>query len=299
MCWTGAMSGAGTASVSPLSKRQRARLEDVVRAMTHDLLRVVDNDELKRIESAYSLRSPEPEDIEWPPFDNPFGEGGMFGPDAEGSDEEGNGHLDGPDAPMGRKQTARQQAREDAEAQRDTDAQHAVRDVYRSLASALHPDRELDSAERARKTALMQRVNVACGAKNLLALLELQLEIEQIDQTAIGNISAARLAHFNRVLAEQFNELKYEVFLEKHFLRLDYGVPDEVTRLPSMALRALDREAQAMRQELGHVERDLELLQDIKGIKAWLNGAHVEYSMDDGFPDIDELMAIAAMFAKR
>jgi curved DNA-binding protein CbpA len=42
-----------------------------------------------------------------------------------------------------------------------------VREVFRKLASELHPDRETDPAEHARKTELMQRVNQAYKAGDL------------------------------------------------------------------------------------------------------------------------------------
>ena len=70
-----------------------------------------------------------------------------------------------------RKKTAAQEKRE-AEAQLAT---QSVREVFRKLASALHPDRETDDSQRAAKTALMQKVNQAYAAGDLLALLELQL----------------------------------------------------------------------------------------------------------------------------
>ncbi len=56
----------------------------------------------------------------------------------------------------------------------------SIREVYRKLASALHPDREPDVDERQRKTLLIQQVNQAYEAGDLLTLLGLQLEIEQI-----------------------------------------------------------------------------------------------------------------------
>jgi curved DNA-binding protein CbpA len=70
-----------------------------------------------------------------------------------------------------------------------------VREIYRKLASALHPDRETDEREREAKTALMQRVNQACEAQDLLALLQLQLQIEQIDERHIANAGEQRLKH--------------------------------------------------------------------------------------------------------
>jgi hypothetical protein len=78
-----------------------------------------------------------------------------------------------------------------AEQRRDADAQAAtqsVREVFRKLASALHPDRESDPRQREVKTTLMQKVNQAYAANDLLTLLELQLQIEQIDA---GHIAAA------------------------------------------------------------------------------------------------------------
>ncbi|MDR2012378.1 MAG: J domain-containing protein, partial [Rhodanobacter sp.] len=76
-----------------------------------------------------------------------------------------------------RRQTAAQKRREDEAKQ----ATQSVREVFRKLTSALHPDRETDERQREVKTALMQRVNMAYEANDLLTLLELQLQIEQID----------------------------------------------------------------------------------------------------------------------
>ncbi|MDP9046215.1 MAG: hypothetical protein M3O01_15550 [Pseudomonadota bacterium] len=86
----------------------------------------------------------------------------------------------------------------------------SVRDVFRKLASALHPDRESDPARREAKTALMQRANQAYGANDLLTLLELQLEIEHIDSAHLATADARRLKHYNRVLSDQIKELQLE-----------------------------------------------------------------------------------------
>jgi hypothetical protein len=80
-----------------------------------------------------------------------------------------------------RKKTARQMAAEAREQEEAANISKSIQAVYRQLVAALHPDRERDPAERARKTELMQRVTVAYGKKDLLQLLELQLSVEQID----------------------------------------------------------------------------------------------------------------------
>jgi hypothetical protein len=87
----------------------------------------------------------------------------------------------------------------------------SLRDVFRKLVSALHPDREPDPTERARKNQLMQRVNQAYDANDLLTLLGLQLEIEQIDAAHLASTSAERLTHYNQILREQLTRLEAEL----------------------------------------------------------------------------------------
>ncbi len=56
-------------------------------------------------------------------------------------------------------------------AQETREASQSVRDIYRKLASALHPDREADPTERQRKTGLIQRANQAYERNDLLECL--------------------------------------------------------------------------------------------------------------------------------
>jgi hypothetical protein len=107
-----------------------------------------------------------------------------------------------------RKKTAKQIAKEEKLHAETRRVSLSLREIYRKLASALHPDRERDPEERARKTALMQRVNQAYDKQDLLTLLELQLEIEHIDQAAINSLNEERLTHYNQILKEQLAELE-------------------------------------------------------------------------------------------
>jgi hypothetical protein len=89
--------------------------------------------------------------------------------------------------------------------------QQSVREIYRKLAASLHPDREPDPAERARKTGLMQKLNAAYEAGDLLTLLTLQIELEQIDSSRLAELPEQRLAHYNAVLREQVQALRAEI----------------------------------------------------------------------------------------
>ena len=161
-----------------------------------------------------------------------------------------------------------------------------MREVYRKLASELHPDREPDPAERIRKTALLQKVNQAYDKGDLLVLLELQLEIEQINPGDLANMARERLVHFNAVLTEQLQRLREE--LE------DIAMPFALSQggfssrdVSSQALeQALEVKINDMQQGLRDIDTDLRDFSDIAKLKQWLK----HYRVDDGQMDEFALM---------
>lgn len=169
-----------------------------------------------------------------------------------------------------RKKTAKQLAKEARELAEEQEISQSIREVYRKLVSALHPDREPDLQERERKTALMQRVNQAYDKKNLLLLLELQLELEHIDQAAINDISESRLKHFTKVLKEQLGELEQEIFQTEGQFRMQFNL-DPFERLnPATMTRQLDFQIADMALTIRDLKNDLLMFEDIKRLKAWL-----------------------------
>lgn len=86
----------------------------------------------------------------------------------------------------------------------------SVRTVYMDLVKAFHPDREMDEAEKIRKTEIMQRVTQIYQENNLLELLKLQIEFERIDQDHLENLGKEQLTYYNLVLKEQVEELEKE-----------------------------------------------------------------------------------------
>jgi hypothetical protein len=91
-----------------------------------------------------------------------------------------------------RKKSAKQLAAQAKQEAEQAELSQSIREVYRKLASALHPDREADPQERERKTALMQRANQAYGKNDLLKLLELQLELEAAGNQRRLDVSAMK-----------------------------------------------------------------------------------------------------------
>lgn len=182
-----------------------------------------------------------------------------------------------------RKKTAKQQEKEAQAAAEAKAIDQSIRDIYRKLASALHPDREADPQERARKTELMQRINQAYDARNLLQLLELQLELEHIDRDHIARLSEDRLRHYNAVLKEQIDELKRELLHTEYEFRARFGIAPFVPVKPETVLRELAADIREARQQNRGIEQDLQALSDEKRVKPWLK--EMRRRMADG--DVD------------
>ncbi len=127
-----------------------------------------------------------------------------------------------------------------------------VREVYRKLASTLHPDRmpaDLGAAERAARIEQMQRANRAYEAGDLLALLELQLQIEQVDIAHAAGVAAEQLRHFNKVLAGQLQELRTEIDGLQQAFCASYGLLTQRRIDPDKLGVLLKEEARAVNAE--------------------------------------------------
>ena len=182
-----------------------------------------------------------------------------------------------------RKKSAKQLAKEAQQEEEEKHVSQSIREVYRKLASALHPDREPDLQERERKTLLMQRVNDAYAKNNLLTLLELQLELEHIDQSTIDTISEDRLKHYNKVLKEQLSELQQENLRVEDDFRMQFGLDPFSPVSPKTILRDLDVEIIELKSANRGIERDLQVFGEVKSIKAWLKELKKGLARDDFF----------------
>jgi hypothetical protein len=98
-----------------------------------------------------------------------------------------------------------QEAKELSEQQKTT---KSVRAVYMDLVKNFHPDREMDEAEKVRKTDIMQQVTQAYQENNLLKLLKLQIELDRIDQDQLENLTKNQLNYYNKVLKQQVDDLE-------------------------------------------------------------------------------------------
>jgi hypothetical protein len=198
--------------------------------------------------------------------------------------EEGQTQQADEERPGKRKKSAKVFAREARLRTEEQDVSQSIREVFRKLASALHSDREQDPVEHQRKTALMQKVNVAYGNRDLLQLLELQLELEQIDQHAMNAVSEDRLTRYNKVLAEQSADLQQEIdrIASSFKARYDLSAGDAVS--PAMVMAFFQADIKGIQQNTAALKKDIAACQDIKSLKRLLKAyrpSHEPLSEDD------------------
>jgi hypothetical protein len=168
---------------------------------------------------------------------------------------------------------SRKQSKRAAKEELDrADADLHLRSIYRELTRVLHPDRETDPEEQRRKTDLMGMVNAAYGRRDLMALLEIQLRIEQVSADKIREMTDARLSALSRVLKEQVPVLEAEWrHIALRFLaavNLDYSGP--------LSEVALERQLQGQLQDLKrtttlYAEDLIDIQKHPNGLRKWLN----------------------------
>lgn len=173
----------------------------------------------------------------------------------------------------------------------DKDVSASVKAVYRRLTASLHPDREQDPVERERKTELMQRVTTAYREKDLLQLLELQLEIEQIDQEHIDTLPQQTLAHYVTILERQLEEVSSEVerivTIFRQMSNLDWY--DKLT--PKQALELFHNDIKEAEKDREELLTDLASLTSVKRFQHWLK-EFMHPDEDQMFDQMfDEMMA--------
>jgi hypothetical protein len=184
---------------------------------------------------------------------------------------------------------------EAAEARREQAAKEvgqSVRDVYRKLASALHPDRETDPVSREAKTAQMQRANSAYEAGDLLELLTLQLEIEQIDAAHLASLPKQRLAHYTQVLRDQVAGLDAEIEAIVAPFRLMVQCLPYVAITTAQVDRSLNEEIARLRREIDEVRADMDGFRDPVQLARMLRGYHPE---NEDLDELAELMDLAVL----
>jgi curved DNA-binding protein CbpA len=187
--------------------------------------------------------------------------------------------------PSGKQAAAQKRAEEDAR-----QASQTVREVYRKLAAALHPDRtdvNAPAEQRAERTALMQRANGAYEAGDLLALLTLQLQIEQVNVAQAAQLATSQVRHFNKVLGEQLREIEQEIDGRQSAFEASYGILLEQRLDPAQLGRLLKDEMRSVEAAAVQLANQRRLLAgEPVQAKRYLKRLRQEQQMDNEFGDL-------------
>ncbi|MCI0506596.1 MAG: J domain-containing protein [Gammaproteobacteria bacterium] len=286
-----------------VNKQERKKLKQLIADITSELMEEAPTDALKALHDKYSdvrfdTKTELTGDLMKSVFEDMFGieidddvnvdSPGELGAHIEeklreySEHSQKQGELHGHNGKR-RKQTARQAAKEQQRQAEQQDIRKSLQDVYRKLASALHPDREPDAGERERKTRLMQRANIAYNKRDLLQLLALQLETEQIDLAHINTISDNRLQHYIKILKEQCRELQEAITETLFAFGPEFAFSDYGKMSPKKVMTGMQRDLSEMRGSVKAIQHDLSSFQDFKHLKAWLRHyqLHQEHEFED------------------
>jgi hypothetical protein len=181
-----------------------------------------------------------------------------------------------------KKKTAAQLKKEQLAATQAQDADSALRTLYRQLASALHPDREHDPQEQLRKTALMKEANAAYERRDLLALLQLQLQAELATEEKVASMAAERLATLTALLKERVAVLKHELRMVQQKAIAEFELPAYSTLSQAQLLHHMLLEESHLKADIAMLEQDLVRVKDDTYLKRWLKEQEAALQPDFG-----------------
>ncbi len=173
-------------------------------------------------------------------------------------------------AQAARQKKGKESAHEQQVAQHAQDADGALRTIYRQLVSALHPDRESDTDERTRKTALMKEVNAAYERRDLLVLMQLQLRAELTDGNQIANLAREKVAALSLLLKERCEVLARELSDVEMRTIAEFQIPPHATLSAGSLKRHMVAQMQNLQADIAMMKMDAQYVQDDAGLKRWL-----------------------------
>ena len=169
-----------------------------------------------------------------------------------------------------RPKSAKKQAREDKRQLEQRNITKAVRTMYMDLVKTFHPDREPDEDEKARKTAIMQRVTEAYEKSDLMALFRLQLEYDRIDQTHLERLAEDQLRYYNKILKQQADELGQELYTLQDELSAMLGKPIAAIGSPLGLEFSFNNDVRSLKRSVKDVKREVKELSNPAYLKGWL-----------------------------
>ena len=123
---------------------------------------------------------------------------------------EQSANNNGPQQTNNKNKSAKQLEAERIQQEIDSIQQKNIGTIYKQLAKLFHPDLEQDIERKAEKEILMQQLTAAYEAKNLHALLTLELKWIHKENEHLESLTDEKLAVYLQILKEQAQQLEDE-----------------------------------------------------------------------------------------
>jgi hypothetical protein len=176
-----------------------------------------------------------------------------------------------------RKRTKKQLEAEAKRQAMDKARKQSLSSIYKQLAKVLHPDLEQDEQLRVEKEDLMKQLTVAYEAKDLHALLTLEMQWLHKSTDHIQKLSEDKLEIFNEVLREQVADLEAENYCVRHHPRFEPLIDFSTSSLGYIRMQ-IEREARQCQDLIVSLRGSIEALSSdkpAKEIKAILSSFRV------------------------
>ncbi len=166
-----------------------------------------------------------------------------------------------------KKKTAKQIEYEKMEAAAEELKRKNISTIYKQLAKLFHPDLEQDEDRKVEKVLLMQELTAAYEAKNLHALLTLELKWIHKENDHLESLTEEKLAVYLQILKEQAKELDIEkstVFQYPQYTALVQKFGLAISRNP---LQTTLNHLNELREYASGLTKDLKDFQSINGLR--------------------------------
>lgn len=162
--------------------------------------------------------------------------------------------------------TAKQMEKEKLQQAADEMKQKNISTIYRQLAKLFHPDLERDEDRRLEKEVLMKQLTEAYEAKNLHALLMLELKWIHNENSHLETLSEEKLTVYLQILRQQANELEREKWQMLHQPRYHLLVEKYGFRPLTYPVKAVKEDIENLQQFKATFETDIAAIQSSQAL---------------------------------
>lgn len=190
---------------------------------------------------------------------------------ASGRQYESSGEHSSQRQQKSKKGKARPTAQQQDLKQTENLAGKSLKSIYQRLAAALHPDREQDEQEKIRKTELMQQATDAYKARDMMALLSLQLKAQQQTGGQVNALMDDQLKLYNMNLGKQSIQLADDILACKAEAASMVNYPHYYLAKPKDILDKVKHALSYNHQIIQAMKRDLRQFGGLESIKHFIH----------------------------